>query len=244
MICLWSVTYLTVTNTLNPQLSWRSCCGHPLFYSSYLQAQANLPYVDDSEAVSPTSEENNVHGCLADSLSGMATVAGQIGSHPGCLGRVHWLGSVDHDSFRSRQNSYCSHASRWSYTSHSLRSASRLAGGGFGPGSDECPSGTGTRSCRNSLLIPPELCVITDSDKSRVEFNHVSYKTLQKLCKGTIKAMSCLLPQLLNFARLIITIRLKGVWRLHNFILSHRTSVDDIIFDISTAHKNWQRMQN
>jgi hypothetical protein len=37
-----------------------------------------LPYVDDSEAVSPISEENNVHGCLADSLSGMATVAGQV----------------------------------------------------------------------------------------------------------------------------------------------------------------------
>jgi hypothetical protein len=54
------------------------------------------------------SEENNVHGCLADSLSGMATVAGQMGSHPGCLGRVHWLGSIDHDSFRSRQNSYWS----------------------------------------------------------------------------------------------------------------------------------------
>ena len=133
-----------------------------------------MPYVDDSEAVSPISEENNVHGCLADSLSGMATMSGQMGGHPGCLGRVHWLGSVDHDSFRSRQNSYCSHASRWSYTSHSLRSASRLAGGGFGGGSDEGPSGTGTRSCRNSLLIPPELCVISDSDKSRVEQFHVS----------------------------------------------------------------------
>ena len=47
-----------------------------------VQAQANLPYVDDSEAVSPISEENNVHGCLADSLSGMATVAGQVSHQP------------------------------------------------------------------------------------------------------------------------------------------------------------------
>ena len=47
---------------------------------------------------------------------------------------------------RSRQNSYCSHGSRWSYSSHveqslgNLRSVSRL------------DSSTGTRSCRNSLL--------------------------------------------------------------------------------------------
>ena len=39
--------------------------------------------------------------------------------------------------------------------SHSLRSASRLAGGGGA--SDDGTSGAGTRSCRNSLLLPPEL---------------------------------------------------------------------------------------
>ena len=55
---------------------------------------------------------------------------------------------------RSRQNSYCSHGSRWSYSSHveqsfaNMRSASRQAGNG---GEN---SSSGTRSCRNSLLAP------------------------------------------------------------------------------------------
>ena len=54
---------------------------------------------------------------------------------------------------RSRQNSYCSHGSRWSYSSHveqsfaNMRSASRQAGVGEN-------SSSGTRSCRNSLLAP------------------------------------------------------------------------------------------
>ena len=54
---------------------------------------------------------------------------------------------------RSRQNSYCSHGSRWSYSSHveqsfaNMRSASRQAGNGEN-------SSSGTRSCRNSLLAP------------------------------------------------------------------------------------------
>ena len=68
-------------------------------------------------------------------------------------GAAHWP-MTDRDDvislmtgMRSRQNSYCSHGSRWSYSSHveqslgNLRSASRL------------DSSTGTRSCRNSLLV-------------------------------------------------------------------------------------------
>ena len=55
----------------------------------------------------------------------------------------------DYSFMRSRHNSYCSHASRWSYSSHvadpmqGLRSASSCLG-----------ESTGTRSCRNSLLLP------------------------------------------------------------------------------------------
>ena len=66
---------------------------------------------------------------------------------------AHWAATSDRDDvislmtgLRSRQNSYCSHGSRWSYSSHveqslgNLRSVSRL------------DSSNGTRSCRNSLL--------------------------------------------------------------------------------------------
>lgn len=49
---------------------------------------------------------------------------------------------------RSRQNSYCSHGSRWSYSSHVEQSfANMRSASGLGD------SSTGTRSCRNSLLI-------------------------------------------------------------------------------------------
>jgi len=69
-------------------------------------------YVDDSQAVSPMSEENNVNGCMTDSLWGMASVAKQvelIGNQKTCFGRINWLGSGDPDApinLRSRQNSY------------------------------------------------------------------------------------------------------------------------------------------
>jgi hypothetical protein len=99
-----------------------------------------------------------------DAPAGLASLTGLINLNThedGCGGpanwagaRVHWPGCSDRDDVislmagsRSRQNSYCSHASRWSYSSHveqcmgNLRSASRL-------------DSNGTRSCRNSLLLP------------------------------------------------------------------------------------------
>ena len=85
------------------------------------------------------------------SLNTLAVGAGDY-YHPG-NSAVHWP-LTDRDDvmslmtgMRSRQNSYCSHGSRWSYSSHveqslgNLRSASRLDS-----------STGGTRSCRNSLL--------------------------------------------------------------------------------------------
>ena len=155
-------------------MSWRSSCGnrrslgHPLVLSNYLEAQANLPYVDDSAAESPISEDNVVGlashfldapaGGLASltGLTSLNTLAVNNGAgdyyNPG-YSAVHWP-TTDRDDvislmtgMRSRQNSYCSHGSRWSYSSHveqslgNLRSASRLDS-----------STGGTRSCRNSLL--------------------------------------------------------------------------------------------
>lgn len=153
-------------------MSWRSSCGnrrsfgHPLVLSNYLEAQANLPYVDDSAAESPQSEDNVV-GLAAHFLDaptgGLASLTGLTSlntlaadAYPPMSAFVnsgHWAIAGDRDDvislmtgMRSRQNSYCSHGSRWSYSSHveqslaNLRSASRL------------DSSTGTRSCRNSLL--------------------------------------------------------------------------------------------
>ena len=156
-------------------LSWRSSCGnrrsfgHPLVLSNYLEAQANLPYVDDSAAESPLSEDNVVGlaahfldapaGGLASltGLTSLNSLAANAYPGPGAISG-HWpgigYGATDRDDvislmtgMRSRQNSYCSHGSRWSYSSHveqsfaNMRSASRQG-----------QSSTGTRSCRNSLL--------------------------------------------------------------------------------------------
>ena len=151
-------------------MSWRSSCGnrrslgHPLVLSNYLEAQANLPYVDDSAAESPMSEDNVV-GLASHFLDapagGLASLTGLTSLNTLAVGdyyhpannAVHWP-LTDRDDvislmtgMRSRQNSYCSHGSRWSYSSHveqslgNLRSASRLDS-----------STGGTRSCRNSLL--------------------------------------------------------------------------------------------
>ncbi len=175
--------------------------------SAYLEAQANLPYVDDSTAESPQSPDDNVvgltsyfldtptnpyaHDLVHDLVSltgggydphhhqGGAGMGGPatIGGHPASC--VHWPmnayeggpypsyyspytyggGGPPGGELRSRQNSYCSHASRWSYSSHveqslgNMRSASRA-------------DSNGTRSCRNSLLlaskppVPPNNSVI------------------------------------------------------------------------------------
>ena len=165
-------------------MSWRSSCGnrrsfgHPLVLSNYLEAQANLPYVDDSAAESPLSEDNIV-GLTAHFLDapagGLASLTGLTSlntlaadlyppvSNHAAVAASHWMPiTADRDDVislmtggmqsRSRQNSYCSHGSRWSYSSHveqpfsNLRSASRLL-----------DSSTGTRSCRNSLLASAPL---------------------------------------------------------------------------------------
>ena len=47
---------------------------------------------------------------------------------------------------RSRQNSYCSHGSRWSYSSHMEQSLANIRT------ASHPESSTGTRSCRNLLL--------------------------------------------------------------------------------------------
>lgn len=61
----------------------------PLVLSTYLDAQEHLPYADDSNAVTPMSEEN-----------GTIVVPGY------------------YPSLGSRHSSYTSHTSRLSYTSH------------------------------------------------------------------------------------------------------------------------------
>ena len=152
-------------------LSWWSSCGnrrsfgHPLVLSNYLEAQANLPYVDDSAADSPLSEDNVV-GLAAHFLDapagGLASLTGltslnslaAVNPYPTRISGK-WPGMYTNDredvtslisDMRSRKNSYCSHGSRWSYSSHmeqtftNMRSASQLE------------SSSGTRSCRNLLL--------------------------------------------------------------------------------------------
>ena len=137
-----------------------------------------MPYVDDSAAESPLSDDNVVGlasnfldapaGGLA-SLTGLTNLSTDFppGAQLPVTSRMYWPSDRDDvislmTGLRSRQNSYCSHGSRWSYSSHveqsfgNLRSVSRLqeaahqannaCGGGGGGGSN------GTRSCRNSLL--------------------------------------------------------------------------------------------
>ena len=133
-----------------------------------------MPYVDDSTAESPLSDDNVV-GLASNFLDapagGLASLTGLTNLStdfpPGCAqlpvtSRMYWPSDRDDvislmTGLRSRQNSYCSHGSRWSYSSHveqsfgNLRSVSRLqeaqqAACGGGGGSN------GTRSCRNSLL--------------------------------------------------------------------------------------------
>lgn len=76
------------------QFTWRTANGRrfgdkkPLVLSTYLDAQEHLPYADDSAAVTPMSEEN---GAI------IVPVYTTLGS---------------------RHNSYTSHTSRISYTSH------------------------------------------------------------------------------------------------------------------------------
>lgn len=76
------------------QITWRTANGRrfgdkkPLVLSTYLDAQEHLPYADDSAAVTPMSEEN---GAI------IVPVYTNLGS---------------------RHNSYTSHTSRISYTSH------------------------------------------------------------------------------------------------------------------------------
>ncbi|KAL3289573.1 hypothetical protein HHI36_022987 [Cryptolaemus montrouzieri] len=65
------------------------CDRKPLVLSTYLDAQEHLPYADDSNAVTPMSEEN---GAMVVPLY--------------------------YTNFGSRHSSYTSHASRMSYTSH------------------------------------------------------------------------------------------------------------------------------
>ena len=132
-----------------------------------------MPYVDDSTAESPLSDDNVVGlasnfldapaGGLA-SLTGLTNLSTDFppGAQLPVTSRMYWPSDRDDvislmTGLRSRQNSYCSHGSRWSYSSHveqsfgNLRSVSRLqeaqhAACGGGGGSN------GTRSCRNSLL--------------------------------------------------------------------------------------------
>uniref|UniRef100_A0A8D8MA85 Sodium channel protein n=1 Tax=Cacopsylla melanoneura TaxID=428564 RepID=A0A8D8MA85_9HEMI len=70
----------------------------PLVLSTYLDAQQHLPFADDSNAVTPMSEEN---GAIIVPHSGYGSY---YYGGPGTLG--------------SRQHSYTSHTSRASYTSH------------------------------------------------------------------------------------------------------------------------------
>ncbi|XP_071512566.1 sodium channel protein para isoform X4 [Panulirus ornatus] len=76
------------------QFNWRTTNGRrfgdkkPLVLSTYLDAQEHLPYADDSAAVTPMSEEN---GAIIVPV---------------------------YTSLGSRHNSYTSHSSRISYTSH------------------------------------------------------------------------------------------------------------------------------
>jgi len=63
-----------------------------------------------------------------------------------------------------------------------LRSASRLAGGGARGGgmgggaggggcySEDCTYSVGTRSCRNSLLMPTDVIVVSHADKADLSF--------------------------------------------------------------------------
>ena len=129
-----------------------------------------MPYVDDSAAESPLSDDNVVGlasnfldapaGGLA-SLTGLTNLSTDFppGAQLPVTSRMYWPSDRDDvislmTGLRSRQNSYCSHGSRWSYSSHveqsfgNLRSVSRLqeAQAACGGGSN------GTRSCRNSLL--------------------------------------------------------------------------------------------
>ena len=130
--------------------------------------------MDDSCAESPLSDDNVVGlasnfldapaGGLA-SLTGLTNLSADFpaGAQLPVSSRMYWPADRDDvislmTGLRSRQNSYCSHGSRWSYSSHvdnlagNLRSVSRLEAGS-----------NGTRSCRNSLLagVPCHLPVGT-----------------------------------------------------------------------------------
>ena len=153
--------------------------------SSYLEAQANLPYVDDSAAESPLSDDNVVGlasnfldapaGGLA-SLTGLTNLSADcpVGNPLPVSSRVYWPADRDDvislmTGLRSRQNSYCSHGSRWSYSSHveqsfgNLRSVSRLQEANH---SGNASGSNGTRSCRNSLLagVPGPYMPVTSAD--------------------------------------------------------------------------------
>lgn len=91
------------------QMSWRSSCGPgtrkppPLSdaaLSSYFEI--SLPYVDDSDALTESTSEVSLPQYWRPPKGG----TGAGGGPP--------AGSL------SRKNSYCSHGSRWSYSSHAL----------------------------------------------------------------------------------------------------------------------------
>lgn len=79
----------------------------PLVLSTYLDAQEHLPYADDSNAVTPMSEEN---GAMVVPMYYASLGIGIVPSFSTIL--------ISQCKKGSRHSSYTSHASRMSYTSH------------------------------------------------------------------------------------------------------------------------------
>eukprot|EP00095_Tigriopus_kingsejongensis_P003330 snap_masked-scaffold524_size146631-processed-gene-0.3 protein:Tk03330 transcript:snap_masked-scaffold524_size146631-processed-gene-0.3-mRNA-1 annotation:"voltage-gated sodium channel" len=142
-------------------MSWRSSCGPgtrkppPLSdtaLSSYFEI--SLPYADDSDAITESASEVSLPQCWRPKLGGPG------GGPPAAT--------------LSRKNSYCSHGSRWSYSSHALdhpplsssssyhmyRSASRS---GWYPGEvvEERPYPPTSDDNLNSSSYPPDYLVST-----------------------------------------------------------------------------------
>ncbi len=109
--------------------TWRSSCGPgarkppPLsdtVLSSYFEI-FSLPYADDSDAFTDSEYDAEAaslgRGCHRLSSSSAGGGEGEVDDHSGCHHRQRRHRHHRYNSL-SRKNSYCSHASRWSYSSH------------------------------------------------------------------------------------------------------------------------------